>query len=108
MSSEHYDRSFQDSQDIWNHNATFWDSIIGDSGNRFHRTIVEPATLKLLALCAGESVLEVACGNGAFARKMTEFGVQVVASDFSAKLLEHAQQRTNDPSITYQLIDATQ
>jgi hypothetical protein len=56
MSSEHYDRSFQDSQDIWNHNATFWDSIIGDSGNRFHRTIVEPATLKLLALSAGESV----------------------------------------------------
>jgi hypothetical protein len=39
---------------------------------------------------------------------MTEFGVQVVASDFSAKLLEHAQQRTNDPSISYQLIDATQ
>jgi ubiquinone/menaquinone biosynthesis C-methylase UbiE len=108
LSNEQYDTPFQDSQDIWNHNATFWDSIIGDSGNRFHRTIVEPATLKLLALSAGESVLEVACGNGAFARKMTEFGVQVVASDFSVKLLEHAQQRTNDQSITYKLIDATQ
>lgn len=108
VSRQQDDNRFQDSQAIWNQNATFWDSVIGDTGNRFHRTIVEPATLQLLTLSAGESVLELACGNGAFARKMTEFGVQVVASDFSAKLLEHAKRRTNDASISYTLIDATQ
>lgn len=108
MSREQDDNPFQNSQAIWNQNATFWDSIIGDTGNRFHRTFVKPATLKLLALSVGESVLELACGNGAFARKMAEYGVQVVASDFSAKLLEHAKQRTNNASITYMLIDATQ
>jgi ubiquinone/menaquinone biosynthesis C-methylase UbiE len=102
------DDRFHDAQAIWDHNASFWDSIIGDTGNRFHRTLVEPATLQLLALTAGETVLDVACGNGAFARRMSDFGVQVVAADFSAKLLEHARQRTTQPNITYHLIDATQ
>ncbi len=96
-----------ETQNIWNQNAAFWDSVIGDAGNRFHRTIVEPATLKLLALSAGESVLEIACGNGAFARTMAQFGVHVVASDFSANLLERARERTREHHIEYVLIDAT-
>jgi SAM-dependent methyltransferase len=96
-----------ETQAIWNQNATFWDRIIGDGGNRFHRVVVEPAVLNLLNLTAGETVLEIACGNGAFARKITTFGVHVVASDFSTNLLEHARARTNDSRIEYLLIDAT-
>lgn len=102
------DRDFiTETQQIWDHNAVYWDSIIGDTGNRFHRTIVEPATLELLEPHAGESVLEIACGNGAFARKMAEFGVHITATDFSAGLLERAAERTSDPNIEYQLVDAT-
>ncbi len=99
----------QTTQDIWNHNAMFWDSVIGDTGNRFHRTIVEPAVLQLLALKPNESVLEIACGNGAFARTMAPLGVHVVASDFSANLLQRAQIRTTEDQgrIEYRLIDAT-
>ncbi|GAB4211659.1 MAG: class I SAM-dependent methyltransferase [Roseiflexaceae bacterium] len=107
MSSEQADSASQDHQAIWDQNAALWDSTIGDSGNRFHRTIVEPAVLALLALAPGETVLEIACGNGAFARTMAALGVQVVASDFSAKLLEYARQRTDSPSVTYALVDAT-
>jgi ubiquinone/menaquinone biosynthesis C-methylase UbiE len=107
MSAGKDDQLTPKTQDIWNQNAAFWDSIIGDAGNQFHRTIVEPATLKLLALGTGESVLEIACGNGAFARSMAQFGVQVVASDFSAKLLERARERTHEHDIEYILIDAT-
>jgi ubiquinone/menaquinone biosynthesis C-methylase UbiE len=107
MSAGKGDSLSSETQDIWNQNAAFWDSIIGDAGNRFHRTIVEPATLNLLALQAGESVLEIACGNGAFARTMSQFGVYVVASDFSINLLERAKARTADQQIEYVLIDAT-
>ncbi len=108
MSSNDNDLT-ETSQDIWDQNAAFWDSIIGDTGNRFHRTIVEPATLNLLALVPDEAVLEIACGNGAFARKMAQYGVHVTASDFSAQLLEHAKARTTEHAdrITYTLIDAT-
>lgn len=107
MSTRNDDDLTPDTQDIWNQNAAFWDSIIGDAGNEFHRTIVEPATLKLLAPQAGETVFEIACGNGAFARTMAQFGVHVVASDFSANLLERARARTCAHTIEYVLIDAT-
>lgn len=108
MSADNADTLTPETQAIWNQNAAFWDSMIGDTGNRFHRSVVEPAVLNLLNPTAGETVLEIACGNGAFARKITEFGVRVVASDFSANLLEHARLRTNDPRIEYLLIDATE
>ncbi len=100
----------QETREIWEQNATFWDGILGDLGNRFHRAIVEPATLDLLAPVKDESILEVACGNGAFARTLARFGVHVVASDFSETLLERAKARTLNPaeSIDYVLIDATQ
>jgi ubiquinone/menaquinone biosynthesis C-methylase UbiE len=97
----------KESRDIWDQNAAFWDSVLGDAGNRFHRTIVEPAVLALLALEGGESVLEIACGNGAFARRMAESGVQILATDFSVNMLEHAQQRTHTSAVTYALVDAT-
>lgn len=96
-----------ETQAIWNQNAAYWDSMIGDTGNRFHRTIVEPAALHLLALQPGETVLEIACGNGAFACRMAGFGVHVIATDFSAELLERARERTNHDAIQYALVDAT-
>ncbi|MCU0495228.1 MAG: class I SAM-dependent methyltransferase [Chloroflexaceae bacterium] len=108
MNPEQDDTLRQQSQEIWNQNAAFWDRLIGDTGNRFHRTMVEPAALKLLALTPGETVLEVACGNGAFARRMAEAGVQVLATDFSTGLLEHARRRTQHESISYALVDATE
>lgn len=107
MSTAADDEFTRETQEIWNQNAAFWDSIIGDAGNRFHQTIVEPATLDLLALKASESVLELACGNGAFARTMARLGVHVVASDFSAGLLDRARERTSDDAVAYTLIDAT-
>ncbi len=108
MSSEQDDSASLDHRAIWDQNAALWDSTIGESGNRFHRTMVEPTVLGLLALRPGESVLEVACGNGAFARTMAAAGAQVVASDFSPNLLEYARQRTASPSVSYAQIDATQ
>jgi 2-polyprenyl-3-methyl-5-hydroxy-6-metoxy-1,4-benzoquinol methylase len=84
MSAGNDNNRTPETQDIWNQNATFWDSIIGDAGNKFHKTIVEPTALSLLDLTPGETVLDIACGNGAFARTMAQLGVHVVASDFSA------------------------
>lgn len=105
-----HDYSQPEYQAIWNTNAAFWDNTIGDTGNRFHRMIVEPAVLDLLDLQSGQTILEIACGNGAFARTMAKRGIHVIASDFSADLLRLAQERTTEyqDQIEYVLIDATQ
>jgi 2-polyprenyl-3-methyl-5-hydroxy-6-metoxy-1,4-benzoquinol methylase len=101
----------RETQQIWNANARFWDARFGE-GNDFQRTLIGPATERLLALQPGELVLDAACGNGAFSRRMAELGAQVVALDFSEQFLELARARTAERAdlagrIEYHLIDAT-
>ena len=72
----------RETQQIWDANARFWDARFGE-GNDFQRTLIGPATERLLALQPGELVLDAACGNGAFSRRMAELGARVVAFDFS-------------------------
>ena len=95
-------------QDIWNQNAAFWDEKMGE-GNDFQRILVGPSTERLLDLQAGELVLEVGCGNGVFARRIAQLGVQVIATDFSENLIERAKARTIDSAdrIEYHVVDAT-
>ena len=92
----------------WNQNAEFWDEKMGE-GNLFQRVLVGPATERLLELKPGELVLEIACGNGVFARRLAQLGARVIATDFSEKLLEQAKKRTSEYTdrIEYLLIDAT-
>src|SRR5258708_5847660 len=89
-------------------NATFWDAKMRD-GNDFQRILVGPASERLLNLQPGETVLEIACGNGVFARRMAQLGVHVIATDFSEQLLEHARARTSEhhDRIEYRLLHAT-
>ncbi|MBA2391517.1 MAG: class I SAM-dependent methyltransferase [Ktedonobacteraceae bacterium] len=98
----------EETRTIWNQNATFWDDKMRD-GNDFQRILVGPASERLLNLQPGENVLEIACGNGVFARSIARLGVSIVATDFSAHLLERARARTIEHanSIEYRLVDAT-
>ena len=72
----------EESREIWNRNAAEWDAYMGEGGS-FQRVLIGPVTERLLALQPVELVLDIACGNGAFARRMAQLGASVVASDFS-------------------------
>ena len=99
-----------ETQAIWEQNAGFWDERMGE-GNEFQRLLVGPAAERLLALRPGERVVEAACGNGVFSRRMAALGAQVVASDFSPTFVARAQARTADQPyadrVTYTVADAT-
>ena len=92
-------------RDIWDAKAAFWDALHGDSGNVFHRRLVEPSVLRLLDLRAGERVLDVGCGNGVLARTLAGLGADVTAVDFSARMIDLARRRGGD--IDYRVMDAT-
>lgn len=98
----------EETRKIWDQNAAFWDDRMRD-GNDFQRILVNPASERLLNLQPGETVLEIACGNGVFARHIARLGVHIIATDFSSQLLERAHARTAEYTdrIEYRLVDAT-
>ena len=92
--SEHEFQAFNSQvREIWDENADFWNEKMGE-GNDFHKLLIEPNQLRLLDLRQDELVLDIACGNGQFARKMAQLGARVVASDISQGMIDNARAAT--------------
>jgi 2-polyprenyl-3-methyl-5-hydroxy-6-metoxy-1,4-benzoquinol methylase len=91
----HVDELNQAVRDTWNQNAAFWDERMGE-GNSFHKTLIEPTQERLLALRAGQRILDIACGNGQFARHLARSGARVLGVDISEHMIERARARTTD------------
>jgi SAM-dependent methyltransferase len=92
---------------IWEGNSAFYDSYMGE-GNRFHMQLVRPAVEGLLAPRPGETVLDLACGNGLYARHLADLGCDVVACDFSQAFIALARKRGagRRNEVEYRVIDA--
>ncbi|MDI7743602.1 class I SAM-dependent methyltransferase [Lysinibacillus fusiformis] len=99
----------QDSKSRWEQNAEHWDDYMGDESNRFHRELIRPYTEKLLNAEQGQVILDIACGNGNFSRRLAQLGANVVAFDYSAKMVERAKNRSEHylKQIDYRIVDAT-
>ncbi|MGB3327758.1 MAG: class I SAM-dependent methyltransferase [Thermomicrobiales bacterium] len=99
-------------REIWELNAPFWDERMGD-GDDFQRDLAVPAVEGLLGVEEGSVILDVACGNGAFARRLADQGAEVVACDFAETFITLARGRDSERSsarrhpIDYRVVDAT-
>jgi 2-polyprenyl-3-methyl-5-hydroxy-6-metoxy-1,4-benzoquinol methylase len=98
----------QEVRDSWNQNAPFWDERMGE-GNSFHKALIEPTQERLLDVCAGQRILDIACGNGQFARRLARLGACVLGVDISERMIERARARTTEPGerIEFRVVDCT-
>jgi 2-polyprenyl-3-methyl-5-hydroxy-6-metoxy-1,4-benzoquinol methylase len=108
MSDQNWRELKDETQAIWDQNAAFWDDYMGE-GNSFQRLLIGPTTENLLELQGGELVLDIACGNGNFSRRLAQLGAQVTSFDISQTFIERARARSTEfgDQIEYHLIDAT-
>jgi len=91
---------------IWDANSCIWDEFMGEDGNEWHKELIAPETERLLNLKKDDRLLDIGCGNGLFARRMSKKGVKVTAFDFSNSNIENAK-RYDSTNIEYLILDAT-
>jgi ubiquinone/menaquinone biosynthesis C-methylase UbiE len=88
----------------WGSVAAWYDQLVGEKGSEFHQHVVIPGALRLLNPAAGESALDVACGQGVFSRAMQEKGMAVTGVDAAAALIKAAKAH-GPASIHYHVAD---
>ena len=92
----------------WERNGRWWSDYFGE-GNDFHLKLVAPPVEKLLNIQPGAEVLDIACGNGAFSRRLASLGARVTGFDFSSSFIACAKERsaTYEERVRYLVMDAT-
>ena len=75
---------------IWDTLASSWLSV--EEENYHHKYRILPEVYRMLNIQSGDKVLDVACGKGDVARKLSESGANVTGIDIS-KMLDYAIER---------------
>jgi ubiquinone/menaquinone biosynthesis C-methylase UbiE len=89
----------------WGKVAEWYDDLVGESGSEYHREVVLPGVMRLLAPAPGERVVDVACGQGVLCRLLRERGAEVTGVDAAAELIRAARDR-GPADIAYHVADA--
>lgn len=91
----------------WDHVAAWYDKLVGEGHSDHHSAVIVPGALRLLDLRQGETMLDVACGEGVLSRAAAQLGVRVTGVDAAGRLIEAAQNRAG-PNERYVTGDARQ
>lgn len=91
--------------------AEWYDGLVGEHGSEYHREVVLPRTIKLLAAKPGDRVLDVACGQGVLCRLLAAGGIDTTGIDGARELIRRAVELnaslpTTVPRPTYLVGDA--
>ena len=92
----------------WDQMTDWWDKQLGDEGDLWHRTLIDPPLLHLVGEVKGIRLLDLACGNGYLSRRFARQGAIVTAVDANVPLIERDRAReAQEPlGITYHVADA--
>lgn len=94
----------------WERMAEWYDGRQGDTGDFWHRTLIDPAFVRVLGEVHGLRVLDLGCGNGYLSRRFARGGAKVVAVDSSAPIVDRARAReSREPlGIEYHVANAAE
>ncbi len=84
----------------WGEVATWYDKHL-TSKDTYHEKVILPNLLRLVEPGKNETILDLACGQGYFARALTAKGARVIGLDISEELIAIAKQESAD--ITYHI-----
>lgn len=90
----------------WSPVAKWYSGIVGEGGHYFHEHVILPHLKTLLDPKASESLLDVGCGQGVYARTLAH-NVDYTGVDISKELIAEAKKLTKNAKHVYYVADAT-
>lgn len=78
----------------WENVADWYDKMLEEKDNTYQKSVILPNILRLTDIKKGEFVLDLACGNGFFAREFSKKGAKVTGIDISPELIEIAKKNS--------------
>lgn len=92
----------------WDPVAAWYDKLVGESGSDYHRHVIIPAALRMLSPQAGESIIDVCCGQGVLVRPLLDAGIgRFTGVDASPRLIAAAKSRHGkEPRVSFVTADA--
>ena len=89
----------------WEGVAGWYDKHLESDADTYHSRVILPNLTRLLSLSGKEAVLDLACGQGHFARALAKDAKQMVGADLSPSLIAIAKEHTENP-ISYHVSNA--
>lgn len=93
------------SRTSWGEVADWYHEMLS-SGDTYQEKVIAPNLARILALHAGERVLDVACGEGYFTRALRVSGAEIVGADISPELIAIAKKNSPENEFHTAPIDA--
>ncbi len=90
----------------WSPVAKWYGDIVGSDGHYFHEHIILPNLRPILRPETNQSVLDVGCGQGVYARVLPR-GVIYTGVDISSELVKEAESLDKNKEHKYFVADAT-
>lgn len=79
---------------LWDQSAAWYDSLVGNKGSDYQKTLIFPGAFRLLEVKSKDKVLDLACGQGVFSRYLLSRGItHVEGLDASAEMVRLATAR---------------
>jgi len=75
----------------WDKVATWYDTLLS-SDDTYQKEVILPNLLRILDIKSGTKVIDIACGQGYFAKNLADLGAEVVGVDVSFNLIKFAQK----------------
>jgi ubiquinone/menaquinone biosynthesis C-methylase UbiE len=84
----------------WGHVADWYHEHVSGSDDTYHQKVIKPNLLRVVGDVRGKRVLDLACGEGFFARALQRVGAHVTGADIAPELIAIAK-KLGPPEISY-------
>lgn len=90
---------------VWDQAAQWYDALVGLKGSEYQKAIIFPGASQMMNLKKGDTVLDLACGQGVYSRYLSQRKMRVTGLDTSEEMIRFARSRS-DSSIRFEQGDA--